>query len=431
MRTALTVAGSDSCGGAGIQADIKAMNALGVHAATVITAVTAQNTCSVSDIYPMPADSVQAQLDAVLKDCDVKAVKTGMLYSAEIVGVVADALEEHDVPLIVDPVMVATVGDRLYDNTFVRALKEKLIPVCELVTPNKHEAEKLTGLKIRNEDDAAYACEILGKEGCSVLLKGGHIAGDQVTDYLYLSADITPIVNPRLPVEAGHGSGCTLSAFITANMANGLDLVTSVNESRKMIQKSIEAQYRIGQGVPTVNPNVRLTKKEDSAKVDIIRELDAAVDELAATVPLELVPKAGMNLAFAKKNARGPEEIGAVEKRMTVHNGNVKKGGPVKYGAAEHLSYVLMEIMKTNPEIRCVLEIGADKDLPRDFRNAGLEVVPIKRVTGESVSKSLRNTLDGCEKFPDVIYDLESKNPKVNIFGKYPRDVISKFNRIF
>ena len=116
---------------------------------------------------------------------------------------------------------------------------------------------------------------------------------------------------------------------------------------------------------------------------------------------------------------------------MTVHNGNVKKGGPVKYGAAEHLSYVLLEIMKTNPEIRCVLEIGADKDLPRDFRNAGLEVVPIQRVNGESVSKSLRNTLDGCEKFPDVIYDLESKNPKVNIFGKYPRDVIAKFNKIF
>lgn len=129
MRTALTVAGSDSVGGAGIQADIKAMSSVGVHAASVITAVTAQNTCKVSDIFPMPADIVQAQLDAVLSDCDIKAVKTGMLYNAEIVGVVADTFEDHDIPLIVDPVMVATVGDDLYDKTYVRALKEKLLPI--------------------------------------------------------------------------------------------------------------------------------------------------------------------------------------------------------------------------------------------------------------------------------------------------------------
>ena len=431
MRTALTVAGSDSCGGAGIQADVKAMAAMGVHAATVITAVTAQNTCSVSEIYPMPTEMVQAQLEAVLKDCDIKAVKTGMLYSADIIGVVADTLEEHEVPLIVDPVMVATVGDKLCDKTYVRALKEKLIPICELVTPNKHEAEKLTGLKIKNNDDAAYACEIIGKEGSSVLLKGGHISGESVTDFLYLSADITPIVNPRISTPAGHGSGCVMSAFITANMANGLDLVTSVTEARKMIQKSIETQYQIGNGVPVVNTSVKMSKKDDSAKVDLIRELDMAVDEISATIPLELVPKSGMNLAFAKKNASGPEEIAAVDRRMTVHNGNVKKGGPVKYGAAEHLSYVLMEVMRTNPEIRCVLEIGADKDLPRDLKNAGLSVTPMKRVNGESISKTIRNTLDGCDRFPDVITDVEGRNPKVNIFGRFPREVLAKLNKIF
>ncbi|MCQ2078831.1 MAG: bifunctional hydroxymethylpyrimidine kinase/phosphomethylpyrimidine kinase, partial [archaeon] len=299
MRTALTVAGSDSCGGAGIQADIKAMSALGVHAATVITAVTAQNTCSVSEIFPLPAETVKAQLEAVLSDCDIKAVKTGMLYNAEIVNVVADVLEDHEAPLIVDPVMVATVGDDLYDRTYIRALKEKLLPICELVTPNKDEAERLTGLTIENEDDVAYACEIIGKEGSSVLLKGGHMSGNTVTDYLYLSADITEITNPRLKQKAGHGSGCTLSAYITANMANGLDLVTAVSESRKMIQRSIETQYSIGQGVPVVNTNVRLTRKEDSIKVDIIRELEEVVDELAEVIPLDLVPEKGMNIAYA------------------------------------------------------------------------------------------------------------------------------------
>lgn len=431
MRTALTVAGSDSCGGAGIQADIKAMNAAGVHATTVITAVTAQNTCSVSKIFPLPADVVQAQLDAVLEDCDIKAVKTGMLYNAEIINIVADALEDHDAPLIVDPVMVATVGDKLYDNTYIRALKEKLLPICELVTPNRREAEILTGLTIEDEDDVAYACEIIGKNGSSVLLKGGHMEGKTVTDYLYLSADITEITNPRLPYEAGHGSGCALSSFIAANMANGLDLVTSVTESRKMIQRSIETQYRIGNGVPVVNLSKVSLKKEDANKVDLIRELDAAVDEISATIPLELVPKTGMNLAFAKKNARGPEEIAAVDKRLIAHNGNVERSGPVKYGAAEHLSYMLLEIMKTNPEIRCVLEIAADDELPGDLKRAGLKVVPIERVNGEAVSKSIRKTLDRSDKVPDVITDLSSKNPKVDIFGKYPRDVLAKLNKIF
>lgn len=431
MRTALTVAGSDSCGGAGIQADIKAMTAAGVHAATVITAVTAQNTCSVSKIFPLPPDVIQAQLDAVLDDCDIKAVKTGMLYNAEIIDIVADAFEDHDAPLIVDPVMVATVGDRLYDRTYIRALKEKLLPICELVTPNKQEAEILTGLKIEDENDVAYACEIIGKNGSSVLLKGGHMEGKTVTDYLYLSADITKISNPRLPYDAGHGSGCALSSFIAANMANGLDLITSVTESRKMIQKSIETQYKIGNGVPVVNLTKVSLKKEDANKVDLIRELDAAVDDLSATIPLELVPKTGMNIAFAKKNARGPEEIAAVDKRLVAHNGNVEKNGPVKYGAAEHLSYMLLEIMKTNPEIRCVLEIGADRDLPDDLKHAGLKVVPVERVNGESVSKTIRKTLNKYDKVPDVITDLGGKNSKVDIFGKYPRDVIAKLNKIF
>ncbi|MCQ2084936.1 MAG: bifunctional hydroxymethylpyrimidine kinase/phosphomethylpyrimidine kinase [archaeon] len=430
MRTALTIAGSDSVGGAGIQADIKAMSSVGVHAASVITAVTAQNTSSVSAIYPMSADAVQAQLDAVLSDCDVKAVKTGMLYSAEIIGVVADTLEDYEIPLIVDPVMVATVGDDLCDKTYLRALKEKLLPICALVTPNRHEAEQLTGFDIKTEDDAEYACEMLGRDGSSVLLKGGHMAGKSVIDYLYLSSGVTEIVNPRLKTS-GHGSGCVLSAYIAANMANGLDLVTAVHEARKMIQNSIQTQYAIGKGVPVVNPIVRMAKKEDSIKVDILRDLDEAVKELSETIPLDLVPRNGMNMAYAKKNAKGPEEIAAVEGRMTVSRDNVKLGGPVKYGAAEHLSYVLMEVMKTNPDIKCVLETGADKTLIRDFEKAGLDVAPIKRKNGENISKTFRATIEAHGKFPDVVSDLDGKNPKVNIFGKNPKDALVKFNKIF
>lgn len=430
MRTALTVAGSDSVGGAGIQADIKAMSSVGVHAASVITAVTAQNTCKVSDIFPMPADIVQAQLDAVLSDCDIKAVKTGMLYNAEIVGVVADTFEDHDIPLIVDPVMVATVGDDLYDKTYVRALKEKLLPICELVTPNRHEAEVLANMRIQNEDDVTFACEIIGKEGTSVLLKGGHMSSVNVVDYLYLSSEITRIRNPRFPYKAGHGSGCTFSAFITANMANGLDLVTSVLESRKMIQKSIETQYAVGKGVPVVNTDVTLTKKDDSDKVAVLRELDTAVGKVCEIMPTELIPKTGMNFAYAKKGAKGPEEIAAVDKRIVVHNGLVKKNGQIRFGAAEHISFVLLEAMKADPDIRCLIEFSAPEEFVENMEDAGLEVTLIRKREG-SIAETVRTAIASSRKFPDVLADLSNKkNVTIEVLGKTPADVLSKMDMV-
>ena len=206
MRCALTIAGSDSVGGAGIQADIKAMSALGVHTCSVITAVTAQNTTAVERIYPMPEEMIKAQMEAVLKDVDIKAIKTGMLYSADIVNVVADILEDHDMPLVVDPVMVAGVGDSLATKDLAHAIRKRLIPICELITPNKHEAEVLADMPLRNEKDIRYACEVIGKEACTVLLKGGHMSGSKVTDYVYLSSEITKLEYPRLE-RAGHGGG--------------------------------------------------------------------------------------------------------------------------------------------------------------------------------------------------------------------------------
>ena len=205
MRTALTVAGSDSVGGAGVQADVKAMSVVGIHAASVITAVTAQNTEGVSGIFPVSEEFVKSQLEAVLKDCDIKAVKTGMLYSAGIAETVADILEDHEMPLIVDPVMVSGTGCDLTDGDLVRTLKNKVLPICELVTPNRHEAEVLAKMRIENKDDLMFACEIIGKQGSSVYIKGGHFNTPTVVDYLYLSSELTTLEYPMLK-NSGLGS---------------------------------------------------------------------------------------------------------------------------------------------------------------------------------------------------------------------------------
>ncbi len=425
MRTALTVAGSDSIGGAGIQADVKAMAVVGIHATSVITAVTAQSTTGVDGIFPMPEEFVQAQLETVLKDCDIKAVKTGMLYSADIVELVADILEDHDMPLIVDPVMVSGTGCSLCDNDFVKAMKRKLLPICELTTPNRHEAEVLAKMKIGSKDDLMLACEIIGKEGTSVLLKGGHFNTPTVTDYLYLSSEFTKLEYPRLK-RSGHGSGCTLSSYITAHMAKGLDIVNSVLKSREMIQESIATQYVIGKGDMVANPMVKL--KGDSDKFKVLDAIDMAAAKILDVVPDEFVPRGGMNIAMALKDAAGPEEIAAVDKRLVVHNGMLRKGGPAKFGAAEHLSYVLLEVMKRDPSVRCIMNIAYSDDVMAIMEEVGLNVVTAtmsKDRISESTAKAISKGV------PDAIVDKGSKRDRtIRLLAKDTDEMLEKLEEI-
>lgn len=427
MRTALTVAGSDSIGGAGIQADVKAMSVVGVHAASVITAVTAQNTCGVDGILPIPEEFIKAQLEAVLKDCDIKAVKTGMLYSAEIVGTVADILEDHEMPLIVDPVMVSGTGAALSEDGFASAMKKKLLPMCELVTPNKHEAEVLAKMKIKTRDDLMLACELIGKQGSSVLMKGGHFNTPVVTDYLYLSSEFTKLEYPRLR-KAGHGSGCVLSSFITANMAKGLDIVNAVLKSRELVQESIATQYAIGKGDVVVNTMVKL--KGDTDKFRVLDALDAAAAKIVDTVPDEFVPKGGMNIAMALKDAAGPEEIAAIDKRMAVHNGLLRKNGPAKFGTAEGLSYVLLTVMRQSPETRCIMSIAYSDDIMDVMEEVGMTAVTAE-IGKDKISEATEKALKKCKGIPDAIVDKGPKKERViRLLAKDTDDMLSKLEEI-
>ena len=427
MRTALTVAGSDSIGGAGIQADVKAMSAIGVHAASVITAVTAQNTTGVDDIFPMPEEFIKAQLQAVLRDCDIKAVKTGMLYSEEIVETVADILEDHEMPLIVDPVMIAGTGSSLSDDSLVRAMKRKLLPICELVTPNKHEAEILAKMEIRSKDDLMLACELIGKQGSSVLLKGGHFNTPTVTDYLYLSSEFTKYEYPRLK-KAGHGSGCVLSSYITANMAKGLDIVNSVMKSRELIQESIATQYAIGKGDAVVNPMVRI--KGDMEKFQVLDELDVAANKIVNTIPDEFIPKNGMNIAMALKDAAGPEEIAAIDKRLAIHNGLLRKNGPSKFGTAEGLSYILLTVMKHDPTYRCIMSIAYRDELIDVIEEVGLTSVTAE-MGKDKYSEGTEKALNRCKTIPDVIVDKGSKKDRmIWLLAHDTKDMMSKLEEI-
>jgi len=252
---ALTVAGSDSGGGAGVQADLKTFHAFGVFGTSALTAVTVQNTLGVSAIHKVPAELVAAQIAAVAADLHPAACKTGMLADAAIIGAVARALREADLKsLVVDPVMVAASGDPLLEDAAVAVLRKELLPLASLVTPNLDEAEILTDRSVRSEDEMRVAAEALLASGCgAVLLKGGHLEGDEVVDLFYDGTAWLEWRSPRLHTRSSHGTGCTLSAAVTASLASGYALDESVDRGIRFTRAAIRAGFALGGGSGPLN----------------------------------------------------------------------------------------------------------------------------------------------------------------------------------
>lgn len=241
---ALTIAGSDSGGGAGIQADIKAMSANGVYAASVLTAITAQNTVAVTAVHEVPADIVAAQIAAVLGDLDVAAVKLGMLSGAAVIAAVAEGLAGFAGPVVVDPVMIAKSGDALLHDTAVDALARRILPLATLLTPNLPEAARLLGgAEAKTPDEmAAQGMRLLAMGPQAVLMKGGHGAGETCTDVLVdASGTVATLAAPRRDTRNTHGTGCTYSAAIAAQLARGLDLPAAVTAAHGYLQGAIAA----------------------------------------------------------------------------------------------------------------------------------------------------------------------------------------------
>ncbi len=256
LPRALTIAGSDSGGGAGIQADIKTFTVFGVFGMTAVTALTAQNTCGIQGIHAVPASFVRQQVDSVLADIGADAVKTGMLVNAEIVRSVAAVLRDHAVAnLVVDPVIAAGTGTGLLAPDALQILRGELIPLSTLVTPNLAEAEALSGIRIASVGDMHRAADKLLERGArACLVKGGHLAGDRAVDVLHDAQGQCEFSTARLPSRHTHGTGCQLSAAITANLAAGRSLRDSVEEAKRFISAAVAQGLAIGKGVGPANP---------------------------------------------------------------------------------------------------------------------------------------------------------------------------------
>ena len=254
IPVALTIAGSDSGGGAGVQADLRTFSALGVFGSSAITAVTSQNPCAVARVDALPPDAVAEQIRSVLDIIDVRAVKTGMLHSEEIIRTVADSLKQVQLPLVVDPVMISTSGTKLMLNDALESMMTDLLPLATWITPNIPEAELLSGMKIRSADDISVAAKkIATRWNTGVVLKGGHAESDRMAADVVCSGDLLcSLVTPRLslPPHASHGTGCTLSAAITAFLAKGESPLQAIVSAKAFVLGSLAEARMIGKDQP-------------------------------------------------------------------------------------------------------------------------------------------------------------------------------------
>ena len=269
MKTALSIAGSDCSGGAGIQADIKTMTVNGIYAMSVITALTAQNTIGVTGISEVSAEFLKQQMDAIFTDIRPDAVKIGMVPNAGLMETIADCLSVYQANnIVVDPVMVATSGSSLMESDAVITLKSKLLPISTLVTPNIPEAEVLSGMKIVDKDSMVNAAKYISESyGCAVLLKGGHSIND-ANDLLYADGEAIWYHGKRIDNPNTHGTGCTLSSAIASNLAKGYDLSTSIQRAKDYISGALEAMLDLGKGQGPMNHAFHLSGKftEEKAK---------------------------------------------------------------------------------------------------------------------------------------------------------------------
>lgn len=252
---ALTIAGSDSGGGAGIQADLKTFAAHGVYGTSALTAVTAQNTEAVLAVQTMSPELVALQIDAVIEDIGVDAVKTGMLANAEIISAIARKLEQHHVEkVVVDPVMVAKSGDGLLEADAVDSLKNELVPHAYIVTPNLPEAEAIVGFPVSDEDAIKGACRQIVEMGAkAVVIKGGHAGGEESIDWLYDGRRFSRFAAPRIESRNTHGTGCTFSAAIAAQLARGAQLEAAVRAAKRYLTSALERGFDLGRGCGPVD----------------------------------------------------------------------------------------------------------------------------------------------------------------------------------
>ena len=436
LSRVLIIAGSDSGGGAGIQADLKAVTVLGGHAMTVITALTAQNTQGVTGVHPVPLDFVERQFAAVNEDLGAQAVKTGMLHSPELVELVAHLLQGARVPVVVDPVMVAKGGDRLLAAEAVEAVRARLLPRASLVTPNLDEATELLGRPVRDQEAMQAAAEELVSLGASAaLIKGGHLEGEP-GDLLFDGKDTYFFSAPRINTPHTHGTGCTLASAIAALLAQGWDLAPAVERARLLVRRAIAGGLAIGHGHGPVNAMADLGPRLELGPC--LTEMDAALERLEAVEGLAgMIPEVRGQLGYALPGAATADEVLAVAGRITHIGSRLRAAGPARPGASRHVAKIVLAAMALDPGMRAAMACNFSEKLVERARELGWSVgefsraeepPEVKQREGSTLEWGTSQVIARLGRVPEVIFDRgeDGKEPVLRLLAKSPGEIVDR-----
>lgn len=430
----ITIAGSDSGGGAGIQADLKTFAALGVHGTTAITSVTAQNTFSVIGVEDLTSEIIREQIKAVAEDLGIDAGKTGMLHTEGIIKTVSSQISKYRFPLVVDPVMIAKSGATLLKAEAMDALQNYLLPRATVITPNRFEAQKLAEMEIQDLEDAEVAAIKISEMGAeAVVIKGGHLRGKNSVDLLYYEGEVKTFSAPMLDVETTHGTGCSFSAAIAAELAKKRDIPKAVEKAKEVVTLGIKFGLEIGRSHGPVNPMAYIYRQ--SLRYNVLMNLEKAKTLLEATPEVGLlVPEVGMNIAMAVPYIESVEDVAAIDGRMVRTSEGARAAGNPCFGCSSHLARYIIEILKYDETKLAAVNLKFSEDILEILEEQGMtiscydrkkEPEEIKKVEGKTVPWGVQQAVQSVQPVPDVIYHQGDigKEPMIVIFGKEAYDL--------
>jgi hydroxymethylpyrimidine/phosphomethylpyrimidine kinase len=440
VSSVLTIAGSDSSGGAGIQADIKTISAHDLFATSVITSITAQNSKGVQATFDLSPEEVEAQLKAVLEDGKPAAVKTGMLGNEALAESVARLLKKSRIKnLVVDPVIKSSSRKTLLSKKGVEVLKEKLLPLALLVTPNIQEAEILSGIRITRPQDRLKAARAICKLGArNVLIKGGHAKGN-ADDFFFDGKRYFVFEGERIGKKDWHGTGCVLSAAIASELALGSDMPSAIQKAKGWVAVGIASGVEKGNGSGSVDPMASLFKIQK--RFEVIQGLSAAVDILKENRIGLLIPEVQSNIGIGLPGALGAQDVAAIPGRVVKNGSNIFTVAAPQFGASQHVAKIVLAAMHFDPEMRAVMNIKLTNSILKACRKLKFKMASfdrakepksVKQREGSSLEWGTYTAIKKCGFVPDIIYDLggQGKEEMIRVLARDIGELVEKVLKI-
>jgi hydroxymethylpyrimidine/phosphomethylpyrimidine kinase len=421
----LSIGGSDPSSGAGIQSDIKTFSNHNVYGFTVVTAITSQNTRKVTSIEPVSTKSLKSQLDSILSDFHINAIKIGMVYNSQIIKMIHSELRNIKVPIIVDPIIKSTTGTTLLKKSALHDYKKMIIPLADVITPNKYEAKILSG--VPNVHKSAKKIQSMGAK--CVIITGATSSNGEISDFVLDENKEYVITGKKIPIR-NHGSGCNYSASIAVSLANGNTIHDAVKTAKDYVYQSIKHSKNIGKGVNITHKNISNGMRELSDSINHFKQIKNIY---------KMIPECQTNFVFAKKNPRGVMDVLGVSGRLVKSGKEVVTAGEIVFGGSQHVGTAVIQVNKKFPEIRSGLNIKYDTKIISKAKKSKFTILSYdrnrepkksKQKENSSISWGISSSLNA--KSPDIIYhkgDL-GKEPMILIFGKNPDDVVKKASKI-